>query len=205
MLFSVAFFDCTENSLTEKTNQYAYEITDSIDIDSQIKNDSPYADYYHFNIFIVTSLLFSTSLLFAVTIVCNLQQDHSLREIIFYYSQMLFFVMCAFDERFSLHEQISDFIGISDIFILLFAAIIELCILSMVFIVKHKIRLGFYFITAAILFGIMILLDVFSPKNSFLFFSIKDILKIWAVLSLFMYAWHSCLGKIFKFKKLQNE
>ena len=140
--------------------------------------------FYGVNTTLSTFFLWATALVFIIVFLFK----HTPKEKYFYISQIIFFVWIGLDDRFQIHEMISDKL-------LIFYAIIEICLIGLFWeFINKKSRKNL--IIGCVLLSLMLIVDFFLPAEMVLRLSSEDLLKIWAHVFLFLYSWEILKQKI---------
>jgi hypothetical protein len=145
-------------------------------------------------------LLWAIALLFFVCWLWARETRDEPKRQLFYGFQVLIFAYLGADERFTLHEWLGYVLNCNDAWFLLAVGLLEVAVL--VFpgeILKQPRRAKLYLSVAVVLFGVMLLFDVFAPKRMLLRLSIEDLTKLWSDVFLLLFAWEICkqqLGRL---------
>lgn len=168
-------------------------------------------DYGHLPLYAVnTSLsvffLWAGAVLFLMAWRCLNPEEAGGKEELFLVSQMLIFFYLGCDDRFMIHEGLSDRLGFKD---WLFFGVLGgleagfLLFWGNIFSRSRKVLTDV--ILAGVLFGIMFATDVVLPYGFPMHLSIEDLAKLWSAFFLFKFAWDTCAEKIDRLKGLQLE
>jgi hypothetical protein len=152
-----------------------------------------YASGTSFSVF----LLWAGAVLFLLSRSCLKPSERNSNEGIFLVSQALMFLFLGFDDRFMLHEGLSDSIGFKDwIFFGILGGLEAgfLLFYGKIFCRGRKALLDIFL--AGGFFGLMMFADVLLPYNMILRLSIEDLAKLWSAAFLFKFAWDTCMEKI---------
>jgi hypothetical protein len=168
-------------------------------------------DYSHLPLYAVnTSLsvffLWAGAVLFLMAWRCLKPVDICGREEIFLVSQMLIFFYLGCDDRFLIHEGLSDQLGFKDWMFFGAMGSLEAFFLlyyGRVFSRSRKVLIDI--VLAGFFFGIMFGVDVVVPYNIKMHLSIEDLAKLWSTVFLFKFAWDTCSEKIEMLKGITNE
>jgi hypothetical protein len=115
----------------------------------------------------------------------------------FYLSQILLFTYLGFDERFLIHETIGLWLGRNDAYLLLGLGFVEIGLLIWLGNLTQKPKKARYFLySAAIFFGIMVVIDALFPSKMVLRLSLEELTKLWADICLFLFAWEILIHQI---------
>ncbi len=154
---------------------------------------------YAINTTLSTFLLWASALIFCVVLLVirgavstcpppgEPEQD---RERWFCVSQIAVFGYLGADDRFLLHEQLSDVVPLHDTLILVAVGMLEVAALALWGdLPRRPRRARLYLVLAAILFLVMAAIDAFAPSELTLRLSLEDLSKVWAALFLFLFSW----------------
>lgn len=133
-------------------------------------------------------LLWASALLFAVVLMVI--RPESRRERLFCLSQMAIFGYLGVDDRFLLHERLSDVVPLHDTLILVAVGLVEIAALALLGDLRR--RSGWvrgYVAAAGVLFGVMAAIDAFAPSDAVLRLAVEDLSKVWAGWFLFLFSW----------------
>lgn len=124
-------------------------------------------------------------------------EERSGREGLFLTSQAVIFIFLGFDDRFMLHEWLSDTIGFKDwLFFGILGALEAYFLLVPGRLFQRGPRTLLNIVLAGGFFGLMMFADVILPHNMVLRLSIEDLAKLWSAVFLFKFAWDICAEKI---------
>ena len=161
---------------------------------SDIVTDTNYPVLYNSLFGINTSL--SVCLLCGCAVlylVCSAVPAADVRErrlTLFLWSQVLFFLYVAADERLRIHEWLGGSLGIEDAFILLFMGVLEVILLvSLGGLLRQSRQTKIYLLVTALFFALMVVIDAWMPSNFPGRLAAEDLFKLWAIVFLFVYAW----------------
>ena len=161
---------------------------------------------YAVNTSLSVFLLWAGAVLFMMAWRCLPAEECGGREETFLVSQMLIFFYLGCDDRFLIHEGLSDTLGMKDALFFGALGLLELFFLlrfGRLFSRSRKIMIDV--ILAGFFFGIMFLADVVMPYRMKMHLSIEDIAKLWSAVFLFKFAWDTCSEKIERLKGTVNE
>lgn len=112
----------------------------------------------------------------------------------FQYSQVIFFLYLASDERLLIHEKTAAVLGMNDSFLILGLGLVELALLFFFGeVVKQPWRLKGWLLPVCAFFGLMVFVDAFLPERMPGRLALEDLSKIWAIVFLLIYAWKYCM------------
>ena len=135
-------------------------------------------------------LLWACALIFCVVLLVIRRAPDSSRERLFCGSQVVVFGYLGADDRFLLHERLSDVVPLHDTLILVFVGLLEVAALALWGDLGNrpwKVRLCV--VAAAVLFAIMAVIDALVPSEIVLRLSFEDLSKVWAAWFLFLFSW----------------
>ncbi len=105
-------------------------------------------------------------------------------------SQIVVFGYLGADDRFLLHERLSDVVPLHDTLILVVVGALEAAALALWGdLPRRSGRARVYLLLAAVLFVVMAAIDAFAPSELMLRLSFEDLSKVWASLFLFLFSW----------------
>ncbi len=137
-----------------------------------------------------TFLLWACALIFAVALRVIQGRPGQGRERWFCASQIAIFGYLGADDRFLLHERLSDVVPLHDTLILVLVGVGEVVALALWGdLAGRSRRARLYLCLAAVLFMVMAAIDAFAPSELTLRLSFEDLSKVWATLFLFLFAW----------------
>jgi hypothetical protein len=114
---------------------------------------------------------------------------------------MLIFFFLGVDDRFMMHEGLSDTVGFKDwIFFGILGGLEAYCLLVQGRLFQRGRKALLNIFIAGVFFGLMMFADVFLPHNMVLRLSIEDLSKLWSAFFLFKFAWDTCAEKIERLK-----
>jgi hypothetical protein len=152
-----------------------------------------YASNTSFSVF----LFWAGAVLFLVARSCLKPPERGGREEIFLVSQALIFFFLGFDDRFMMHEGLSDTIGFKDwLFFGILGALEGFCLLVPGRLFQRGGKALLNIVLAGGFFGLMMFADVILPHDMFMRLSIEDLAKLWSAVFLFKFAWDICAEKI---------
>ncbi|MCC7300500.1 MAG: hypothetical protein IT583_05425 [Verrucomicrobia bacterium] len=163
-------------------------------------------DYSHLPLYAInTSLsvffLWTGAVLFLVTWRCLKLEEIGGREELFLVSQMIMFFYLGCDDRFLIHEGLSDHLGFKDWMFFGILGCLEagtLVFWGRIFCRGRKAVLDI--VLAGGFFSIMLVTDVMLPYEFPMHLSIEDLAKLWSTFFLFKFAWDTCSEKIDRLK-----
>jgi hypothetical protein len=149
-----------------------------------------YKTLFGINTSISVCLLSGCALLYLVCTAVRSPQIADWKLPVFLWSQVVFFLYVAADERLRIHEWLGVFLGVEDAFILLLMGSLE--IVSLVYLgglLGQCRRKKIHLLATTLFFGLMVIVDAFMQPNWPGRLAVEDLLKLWAVVFLFAYAW----------------
>jgi len=142
-----------------------------------------------------------TGVLEGISISNILSKIQQRQDYFFYLSQILIFIYLGFDERFLFHETIGWWLGRNDAYLLLGLGFVEIGLLVWLGNLSQKPKKARYFLySAAIFFGIMVVIDALFPSKMVLRLSLEELTKLWADICLFLFAWEILIHQIRQLK-----
>ncbi len=160
------------------------------DITSGAEHPLPYRAFFGINTTLSVVMLSGIALLFAVCAQCSRQRDLGRRIRIFEYSQILFFLYLAADERLLIHEKLASMVGFEDAFFILGLGLVELVLLFAVGnVARQPWKVSGWLLPAGGFFGLMVFVDACLPEQMVGRLSVEDLSKTWAIFFLLNYAW----------------
>jgi hypothetical protein len=133
-------------------------------------------------------------------------EEYGGKEELFLVSQLLIFFSLGADDRFLIHEGLSDTLEFKDwIFFGILGALEAYCLLVPGRLFQRGFKALCDIFIAGSFFGLMMLADVILPHNMVLRLSIEDLAKLWSAVFLFKFAWDTCTEKIDSLKGSQIE
>jgi hypothetical protein len=146
--------------------------------------------FYAINTSLSVMLLFFTSLVFAVNILCMQSIRQNKLRFYFYVSQVIIFAYLGLDDRFMFHEKMKSNTGIEGDIVIILAAMVELFLLFKLGNIKNmNYRTKLYLILGAAFFGLMVMFDTLFPSEMVLRLSLEDLSKSWSAFFLFLFSW----------------
>jgi len=134
-------------------------------------------------------LLWATALIFGLCLL-YIDKVKQRQEYFFYLSQIIMFTYLGFDERFLIHENIGQWLGRNDAYLVLGLGFIEIGLLVWLGNLRQKTKAARYFLySAAIFFAMMVIIDAKFPSKMLLRLSLEEITKLWADICLISFAW----------------
>ncbi len=180
-------FTCSQ----EHARGYFSDIVDGVDY------PLPYYALFGINTTLTVVLLSGISILFAVCIGCGNRTERGGKPLFFLWSQFFFFLYLTCDERLLIHEKAGLILGMEDAFLLIGLGIIELLLLFVAGdVMKQGVKLKGCLLVACAFFAAMVFIDAFLPPRMPGRLALEDLSKTWAIVFLFMYAWHFSMGWI---------
>jgi hypothetical protein len=176
---------------------------------TDITSSSP--DYGHLPLYAVNTslsvfLLWAGAVLFLMAWRCLRQEEIGGREEAFLVSQMLIFFYLGCDDRFLVHEGLSDQLGFKEwIFFGVMGSLEAFFLLYFGKIFGRSRKVLIDVVLAGFFFSIMFMVDIVVPYNVRMHLSAEDLAKLWSAVFLFKFAWDTCSEKIEKMKGLQRE
>jgi hypothetical protein len=168
-------------------------------------------DYSHLPLFAInTSLsvffLWTGAVLFLMAWRCLKPEETGGREELFLVSQMIIFFYLGCDDRFLIHEGLSDQLGFKDwMFFGIMGTLEAFFLLYYGRIFSRGRRILWDIVLAGGFFSIMFLTDVIVPYSVKMHLSVEDLSKLWSAFFLFRFAWDTCGAKIDRLKGNQIE
>lgn len=145
---------------------------------------------YAINTTLSAGLLWACALLFAIQLLMLERASGRARQRAFCASQILLFAYLGFDDRFLIHETLSDKLGVHDALLLLVIGLAEIACLMLWGELRSRSRKTLLYLgLAAITFLIMAGIDAFLPSAMVLRLSFEDLFKTWCAFFLFLFAW----------------
>lgn len=168
-------------------------------------------DYGHLPLYAINTslsvfLLWAGAVLFLMAWRCLREQDLGGREELFLVSQMLIFFYLGCDDRFLIHEGLSDQLGFKDwMFFGIMGSLEAFFLLYFGRIFSRSRKALIDIVLAGFFFGIMFMVDVVLPYGVRMHLSVEDLAKLWSAVFLFKFAWDTCSEKIEKLKGTSHE
>lgn len=156
--------------------------------------------FYAINTTLSVFLLWIVALLFGICLLfVNRKQQP--REFFFCISQIIIFTYLGLDDRFLLHEHLSEWLHHNDAYILLGLGLLELgFLIGLGNVSQRPLKAKIFLGSAAILFAVMIVIDAKLPSRLLFRLSLEDLTKLWADVCLVLFAWEILLEKINRLK-----
>lgn len=152
--------------------------------------------FYAINTTLSVFLLWTVALLFGICLLF-VDRKQQPREFLFCISQIIIFTYLGLDDRFLLHEHLSEWLHHNDAYILLGLGFLELgFLIGLGNVSQRPLKAKIFLGSAAILFAIMIVIDAKLPSHLLFRLSLEDLTKLWADLCLVLFAWEILLEKI---------
>ncbi|MBW1712141.1 MAG: hypothetical protein JRJ59_03235 [Deltaproteobacteria bacterium] len=146
--------------------------------------------FYAINTTLSVFLLWSTGLIFAVCLAATEDRLQSKTERRFYLSQVLLFFALGFDDRFLIHEHLGGILHLNDALIIGAYGIAEIFLLFALGNLRQRTsQTRRYLLAAGLLFGAMVIIDGFFPREMVPRLSLEDLAKTWSTVFLFLFAW----------------
>jgi hypothetical protein len=145
---------------------------------------------YAVNTTLSVSLLWGTALLFFIAARFASEAPTALRARLFLWSQVALFALLGLDDRFQIHEMLSERLGLHDETILLALGLAELGALT--FLGRVWLRAGrarFCVSLGALCFALMLVLKQYTPPGWAPSLALEDLAKTWASACLFLFGW----------------
>jgi len=150
--------------------------------------DTQIVPFYAVNTTLTCFLLLGTALLFFLTERFSNREQASLRERLFLRTQVVLFAVLGCDDRFQLHEALGLLLKINDALVIAFWGVLELAALIWLGrIYRRTPKARAFVLTAALLFLAMVLIDGWVPEDLAPRLSVEDLLKMWAIVFLFLF------------------
>ena len=145
---------------------------------------------YAINTTLTTFLLWSAALIFSIQLLLLERPAGRSVEKAFCVSQILIFAYLGFDDRFVVHERLSEAWGIHDTLILAAIGAVEAACLLLLGAPWSLPRRGVLYLSiAAAAFLVMASIDAFLPGELELRLSFEDLAKVWSAFFLFLFSW----------------
>jgi hypothetical protein len=168
--------------------------------------DYGHLPFYAVNTSLSVFFLWAGAVLFLMAWRCLREQDLGGREELFLVSQMLIFLYLGCDDRFLIHEGLSDRLGFKDWMFFGIMGSLEAFFLlwfGRIFSRSRKVLIDVFL--AGFFFSIMFMIDIVVPYGIKMHLSIEDLAKLWSAVFLFKFAWDTCSEKIETLKGLARE
>lgn len=154
--------------------------------------------FYAINTSLSVFLLWAAALVFAVCLLC-VDPLKARKERLFYISQIFLFFWLGFDDRFMVHEYLSQWVR--EVYIMSGLGILEVYFLFTLGQLSQQPRpVIFYLFAGAFWTGIMTLADHLFPSGMLFRLSAEDLSKSWGAFCLFLFAWEILRHKIQQLK-----
>lgn len=112
----------------------------------------------------------------------------------FHWSQVLFFLYLACDERLMIHEKAGSLLHVEDAFLIFGLGGIEILLLLLIGDLESQPwKVKGWLLPAMACFLIMGLVDALVPSRIRGRLALEDLSKVWAILFLLIYAWQYCM------------
>lgn len=170
------------------------------DINDMYRSPIPHIPFYGINTTLSAWMLWTTALLFAISL-SMLDPVKESEEKRFFISQIVFFAYFGFDDRFMVHESLyhGDLLLAGLGFIELYCLIFWGRLLT-------RPRQALIYLYAGIAWAIVMLsIDFLLPSRLPLRLSGEDLAKLWGIVCFFFFAWEILMSKIFAFRETQKE
>lgn len=156
---------------------------------------------YAVNTTLSVFLLWAGAVLFAMSWRCLRLKELGGKEEVFLVSQALIFFYLGCDDRFLIHEALSETIGMKDVLFFGFLGMLELFFLVYFGrILERSRRVQIDVFLAGFFFGIMFMTDVFVSYTFSMHLALEDLAKLWSAVFLFKFSWDTCAEKIWMLK-----
>ncbi len=160
----------------------------------------PYRALYGINTSLMVVLLSANALFFLVCAGVSEARGISGARRGFEWSQVLFFLYLACDERLLIHEKMGSILQMNDAIWILSLGIAELLLLFIFGeVARQPWRLKGWLLAAAAFFGVMVYVDAFLPSAMPGRLPLEDLSKTWATVFLLVYSWNYCMESIIPF------
>lgn len=164
------------------------------DIITGTEHSLPYIAFFGINTTITVAMLTGISLLFLVGIGLAHQAGNPRDRMFFPWSQVLFFLLVACDERLLIHEKMGSLLQMEDAFLILGLGLVELVLLFGVGkVTRQPWNLKGWLLPAAVCFAVMVGVDGLFPDDMCGRLALEDLSKTWAIYFLLIYAWQFCM------------
>ena len=142
-------------------------------------------------------LLGGCALLYLVCIGSPSSKPTGWKSTLFLWSQVVFFLYVAADERLRIHEWLGGFFEVEDAFILLALGVLEtFFIVYFGDVMRQSWQTKIYLLIACLFFGLMVFVDAFIHSDMLGRLAVEDLSKLWAVVFLFVYAWCCAMERL---------
>jgi len=157
----------------------------------------PYRAFFGINTSLAVVLLSGIALLFSVCVGVGRSGGNQKRRLWFQWSQILFFIYLAFDERLLIHEKTGSLLGVEDALLIGGLGVVELVLLFWLGdVLQQSWRVKRWLVPAAGCFAAMVCIDALFPSGMCGRLAIEDLSKTWAIAFLLVYAWQYCMASI---------
>lgn len=168
--------------------------------------DYSHLPFYAVNTSLSVFFLWAGAVLFLMAWRCLRDQDHGGGEELFLVSQMLMFFYLGCDDRFLIHEGLSDQLEFKDwMFFGIMGSLEAFFLLYFGRIFSRSRKVLVDIVLAGFFFSIMFMIDIVVPYNVKMHLSGEDLSKLWSAVFLFKFSWDTCSEKIEKLKGSLNE
>jgi len=152
---------------------------------------------YAINTTLTVFLLWSCALLFAVHLRLLEDPARQRKQRLFCGSQIVVFGYLGFDDRFLVHEWLSEALAVQDTLILVGIGAIEaVCLISAGELRSRSRKTLTYLALAAVAFLIISGIDAFLASELRLRLSCEDLAKAWSAFFLFLFSWRVLMEHI---------
>jgi hypothetical protein len=149
-----------------------------------------YKTLFGINTSLSVCLLYGCGLLHLTCTALVSRQSKGCKFTFFLWSQVTFFAYVAADERLRIHEWLGAALGMEDAWILLLMGGLEVFLLVFVGdVLKQARRTKIYLLLTVLFFALMVFVDGFIQPDRPGRLAVEDLLKLWAVVFMFGYAW----------------
>lgn len=167
------------------------------DIVAGVDHPLPYRAFYGINTSLTVVLLSGIALLFLVCVAAGRNSGSQQGRLWFQWSQILFFIYLAFDERLLIHEKMGSLLGVEDALLIGGLGVVELVLLFWIGdVLRQPWKVKGWLLPAAGCFALMVCIDGFFPTEMRGRLASEDLSKTWAVAFLWAYAWKYCMALI---------
>ncbi len=157
---------------------------------------------YAINTTLSTFLLWASGLIFCVVLLVIRGVPDKQRERRFCWSQIAIFGYLGADDRFLLHERLSDIVPLHDTLILVVVGVFEVAALALWGDLPKRSRLArLCVLLAAVLFLAMAVIDAFVPSELTLRLTFEDLSKAWAAWFLFLFSWQILTARVVELQR----
>lgn len=156
-----------------------------------------YSSLFGINTSISVCLLCGCSLLYLICIAVPTSRMTDWKLSFFLWSQVVFFLYVAADERLRIHEWLGGSLGVEDAFILLAMGALEtVALLYFGGVLGQSRQKKIHLFLTVLFFALMVVVDAFIQPNWPGRLAVEDLLKLWAVVFLFSYAWCYTIDRV---------